>query len=716
MKKRLLCALLVGALCIGEVFPAAAAVTEETAAKANDTQIAEVTLEDAAPEETGGESVIGQESAGQQPAEDTDEVGQEQNGEQQDKEPASEKPEETPAADTEKQQAAAVVTEDPQPAADDSVVSEQAVQTEVSDEEIEAQGAAAYASPVSFPLSFSLGVEAKVVFQLDAGKDYEFYVYQGNSQLIMNRFKTGSLAAGERYVTETLTLPFASKSTYPTGAYEFVIKESGASEESYRAKFDIARSINPSENSELVTKPTVVESSVVYTGSNITPQITIVDKVGGRNVTLVQGKDFKVTVAPENTKEIGKAKATLEGIGNYSGKFELEYYIRPKAPDLPTVSCVSDKSIKVAWNKIDAAKGYKVFRKKASDKSYVQIVQVNGADETAYTDSNGLVAGETYQYYVTAFAGDNVDSIGNTAGSSIVMTTAAPKLKTATSINTTSIQLGWEKVSGAGGYNVYQKKANGTLKKIKSVAKSKNTYKVTKLKCGTTYNFLVRAYVLGKDGKTQLESVDSNVLKVQAKPATPTVKSATSLSSKKVEIKWKKVSDCSGYIVYKRVSGDSDASWKKVATVKGKSTLSAIDKKAKPGVKYTYTVLAYKTVGSKKIKGGMNTTGKKVKAVCEAPVVVITRIKPDNNEIVINNVKDADGYYIYRKTGNEAFKKIKTIPATKLEQTVWFDTPVDSSYLYTYYVQPYMVVDDNTVKGKKTGNIVEVRLKATTKK
>ncbi|MCR5417954.1 MAG: hypothetical protein K6E84_03475, partial [Lachnospiraceae bacterium] len=164
-----------------------------------------------------------------------------------------------------------------------------------------------------------------------------------------------------------------------------------------------------------------------------------------------------------------------------------------------------------------------------------------------------------------------------------------------------------------------------------------------------------------------------------------------------------------GYIVYRKLA--SGGSWKKLKTIKKKATVTYVDKKAKTGKNYVYTVLAYKKVKGKQIKGAMNSKGKKTMAVCAAPRMEVTRIKTDSNEVVLWNPDGVTGYYLYRKTGNGSYTKIKTIPASKIDVTVYFD-PVDSSYIYTYYAVPYSKVGSKKVKGYKTGEITEKRLNA----
>lgn len=83
--------------------------------------------------------------------------------------------------------------------------------------------------------------------------------------------------------------------------------------------------------------------------------------------------------------------------------------------------------------------------------------------------------------------------------------------------------------------------------------------------------------------------VGTKTLTIKAIPAATTSVKATNTTDG-VKITWKKVAGATGYYIYR-----SD---KKIATVKGNSNVSYVDKKAKTnGTKYTYKVYAYASTG-----------------------------------------------------------------------------------------------------------------------
>lgn len=183
--------------------------------------------------------------------------------------------------------------------------------------------------------------------------------------------------------------------------------------------------------------------------------------------------------------------------------------------------------------------------------------------------------------------------------------TAAPSVKpaavtglTAKAITTSSITLGWKKVSGVTGYEVSAyDQAKKAYVKVAECSASTTSVKVTaiskkKLTAGTAYSFKVNAYKTVKGKKTAGAAA---ALKTATRPVAPvlTVKAGT----KKAVLSWKKVSGADGYVVCystKKTSG-----FVKEATVTGKTTFTKTGLQSKKT--YYFKVKAFKTVNGKKI-------------------------------------------------------------------------------------------------------------------
>ncbi|MCR5337649.1 MAG: hypothetical protein K6E75_03740 [Lachnospiraceae bacterium] len=588
--------------------------------------------------------------------------------------------------------------------ADPASVSENEIAAAEEDLSAEATTAAFYPAK-DLPKKFAAGKREELEFSATPGAKYNIKIVRKSNQekIYSVNGSAPESSGGSSMAKVKVILDFAGASyTYDTYTLKYWVGDdtAEAEKEAQDWDFSIAPSINSTENSNIV-KAVIDPASVVYTGSDLTPKVTIKEKNTGK--TLVQGTDFTVAITSENKKEIGKATLLVTGAGSYTGSEELYFEIKPTTPVLPTLSIVNTSAIKLSWNRVANAAGYRI-EKKNEDGKFELLVEINDKGTIVYTDTQGLQLGKTYTYRILSFAPDagnaavKIYSNANETGSSIVLTTAAPKIKSYTTINTKKVKLVWDKVDGAKGYNLYTQKANGKLKVVKKNI-TKTNYTATKLKCGTTYKFVLKAYTTGVDGKKVL-SPASAVYKVKAVPATPKLVAAEPVSGKQIKISWRLVPDASGYYIYRRGTGDEDDGYEKIKKVTGKNTLYYIDTKCEPGAKYVYTVAAYKKVKSKAVKGAYNAKGVKGQAVCAGPAIAAEQRHSNIANVYIENVEGADGFILYRKVGGGSYgDPIATFGKMDGNITTFRDTTVKDGNTYTYCAIAYTEVDGKKIKG-----------------
>ena len=96
-----------------------------------------------------------------------------------------------------------------------------------------------------------------------------------------------------------------------------------------------------------------VASSLSFTGSNITPSVTV--KVAGR--TLTNGTDY--TVSYSNNKNVGKATVKITGKGNYSGSLSAKFDIVPAKQQIQKLE-TRYKGFYIDWAQKGSATGYDV--------------------------------------------------------------------------------------------------------------------------------------------------------------------------------------------------------------------------------------------------------------------------------------------------------------------------------------------------------------------
>ena len=274
-----------------------------------------------------------------------------------------------------------------------------------------------------------------------------------------------------------------------------------------------------------------------------------------------------------------------DSISYYESK-SFKYFGSPKVTVANKTSAIT-----VTWDKISGAKSYYVYRKGPGDKSWKKVSTVT---KNIYTDSN-VKNGSTYKYTVKAYNGD-IFSGYNTSGWTIKRL-SAPKLRTIKN-DTSGITIKWEKSTGASKY-IVMRKVSGSSKweEIKTTTSLSFTDKTAKP--GKIYTYTVKA---GYGDYRSIYIADGLKMKRLEKPTLVSVKSSKS----GVTFKWNEVTGASGYLVYRKTgSGD----WEEIAKVTGTSTNSYVDKTAKKGKTYYYSVRAY----SGSYKSAYNTSGLKIK-------------------------------------------------------------------------------------------------------
>ena len=157
----------------------------------------------------------------------------------------------------------------------------------------------------------------------------------------------------------------------------------------------------------------------------------------------------------------------------------------------------------------------------------------------------------------------------------------------------------------------------------------------------------------------------------------PKLSSASNTTSG-IQLKWPKVTDVTGYILYRKTGSGS---WSRIADIKNGSTVSYIDKTAKSGTTYTYTIRAY----SGKYMSDWKTT-KTIKRL-DDPTVSATSNITAGVQVKWSKVTGATGYIVYRKNGSGSWSRVADI---KSGSTVSYtDKTAKSGTTYTYTVRAY---------------------------
>ena len=330
-------------------------------------------------------------------------------------------------------------------------------------------------------------------------------------------------------------------------------------------------------------------------------------------LTLDTGKTstLKATVYPSNVankkctwRSSNTSVATVDKNGKVTAKASGTATITVKTSNGKTATCKvtvnlpapqitglanTTGGIKISWNKVDGAYGYRLYYKPASG----GWKRFKDTTATSFTDS-GVVPNKTETYTIRC-----IDKNGKTVsgfyskGWSKKYTPVAP---TITRLSNTSkgVSVTWNKIAGVYGYRLYQKTSNG-WKRIKDTTAT--SYTDSAVSANQTKTYTIRC--IDKNGKT-VSGFNSKGWSKKYTAATPKITKLTN-RSKGVSVTWNKIAGVYGYRLYRKYDGGS---WTKV---KDTTSTSFTDSGAKKGKKVTYTVRCIDRKG--KTVSGFNSKG-----------------------------------------------------------------------------------------------------------
>ena len=286
----------------------------------------------------------------------------------------------------------------------------------------------------------------------------------------------------------------------------------------------------------------------------------------------VTATSYTKTGLSENTSYKFRVTAIKANAVSAPAEITAKTAVEPVASVSGLNASVSGNSIKLTWNAVSNATGYKVQMLDGSTWK-----DIGSPTATSFTKS-GLNYGTTYKFRVFAVKGD-IESGYVEASATTEKETIAKVggLKATPDVN--SITLSWNKVTGAASYKV-EMLVNGAWKQIYAGTAAKHTE--SGLAAGTTYNFRVYAVK---------NSVVSEPAEISAATNAESVNAVTGLTASSDEtsitLTWNAVSGAESYKIEMKQNGVWSAAGNVTAASFTKSGL-------KPGTSYEFRVYAVK--------------------------------------------------------------------------------------------------------------------------
>lgn len=319
---------------------------------------------------------------------------------------------------------------------------------------------------------------------------------------------------------------------------------------------------------------------------------------------------FNVNPASSNpfTNEYMKnvAAASSEAVTTYNGYAKANIlgitkkFVIPVFNNMPyevvttglTLASLVDNNATLVWNGTYGASAYQV--QILSNGQWVNYAAVPTPSLTIY----GIAPNHSFTFRVQAIVPNGSSVIYGTFSNEVTVSTVIPKV---TGVKASSgnnyVTLKWTPVQNASGYSVYiydsSKKKYVYHKNVNGG--STGSVKLTKLKPNKTYKYKVLAYAMFNG--TKYKGPRSSAVSIKTKNNVVTLNSAKSSKTKRITVKWAKVSGVSGYEIMWSTTSNFKRNFLSVKASSSKTSTTL--KTAKSKKNYYVRVRAYKKTKSK---------------------------------------------------------------------------------------------------------------------
>ena len=386
------------------------------------------------------------------------------------------------------------------------------------------------------------------------------------------------------------------------------------------------------------------------------------------SLTLDVGKTYTLikTVSPSNAvtsytwSSSNTSVATVDKNGKVTAKASGTATITVKTSNGKTANCKvtvnlpapqitglanTTGGIKISWNKVDGAYGYRLYYKPASG----GWKRFKDTTATSFTDS-GVVPNKTETYTIRCIdKNGNTISGFNSTGWSKKYTPAAPTVSKL-DITTGGIKLSWNKIAGVYGYRLYYKPASGGWKRFKDTTAT--SFTDSGVSPNRTETYTIRC--IDKNGNT-VSGFNSNGWSKKYTPVAPTISKLENTSGG-IKISWNKIAGVYGYRLYYKTSSGG---WKRF---KDTTATSFTDSGVSPNRTETYTIRCIDKNGN--TVSGFYSRGWSKKYTPVAPT--ITRLSNTSKGVSVtwNKIAGVYGYRLYRKYDGGSWTKVKDTTST----------------------------------------------------
>ncbi len=356
----------------------------------------------------------------------------------------------------------------------------------------------------------------------------------------------------------------------------------------------------------------------------------------------------------------------------------------PAAVQNVKVTCPAYNQLSVSWDKVEEASGYYVYWSSSPDGKYSLAKNITRNTTTTMLHSSRKL-GVTYYYKVVSYNKAGYKAI--CAEDSEIISGATylhvPSTPVITANANGTMKVSFTKVSGAYKYDLYRSTDGGEFTKIAAIT---GKYTDSNTIPGKVYAYKL-ASVRGSI-VTDCSEAAAQTCTLQA----PAISKAYSTGGDSIALRWNKVSDASGYAVYRSTEENGD--YQQIGSVNYRTyafTASGLD----TGTRYYFKISAYKTVNGETGYSDYSGIMSAVPVIPQARLSSAQSIGYSSVYIEGCSVAGAEGYNFYRSdSANGEYTLIGTS-----EYYFYSDTDVSAGRTYYYKVCGYKFVGNRQIEG-----------------
>lgn len=369
---------------------------------------------------------------------------------------------------------------------------------------------------------------------------------------------------------------------------------------------------------------------------------------------------------------------------------EIETYAEESKVTLDPVTGLSAQGagknrVQISWNPVEGAEGYIIYRKVGTGKS--QYIMMTSGTSRVDTTASGSEYNFYFVYPYYTQNGKRIICTQNASYTYAKATLAEAKNVKAEKGGKNKVKLSWNSVSGAEGYIVYKRGADGAFKYTGMTGKL--TFMDTKAS-GSEYNFYKIYPYYKEKGKNVIGTVKGYVYAKAGLSAVTNLKVQN--IGKNIKITWGKVKDADGYIIYRK-EGEKAFQY---LYMKGADATSFVDTKCAGDCYNFYRVYPYyNDDNGKRILGASNSYV--YSAVRIDSVTQVQASATGYGELTVSWGKTygAEGYYILKQTGSGNPVAYDVVEGSNNCQYV--DKNASLTETNTYGIMPYLVDGKNQI-------------------